>query len=103
MIRKSGYRFSERSCSDKKSVIGPMHNSGEGSRNRHSPGLAPAGGRHDGTGACSGHGKRGSQTEIGARWRPKPVPIWAENPVKRVASAAQDESLTGHLNHRTAG
>jgi outer membrane lipoprotein-sorting protein len=80
-----------------------MDNSREGSRNRHSPGLAPAGGRRDGAGALSSRGKRGRQTEIGARWRSKPVPIRGQNPVKRIAAAAQDESLTGYVNHRTAG
>jgi outer membrane lipoprotein-sorting protein len=85
-----------------KSVIGPMDNSGVGSRNRHSPGLAPASGKFDDAGAFSGDGKWRSQTKIDALGRSKPVPIGAENPVKWVASAGQDESLTGHLNHRTA-
>jgi outer membrane lipoprotein-sorting protein len=78
-----------------------MDNSGVGSRNRHSPGLAPASGRLDG--ASCGDGEPCWPLKIDALGRSKPVPIRAENPVKRVASAGQDESLTGQLNHRTAG
>src|SRR5438045_3841445 len=96
-------RFSETCCSNEKSVTTAMHNSGEGSRNRHSPGLAAADGRNDGKGACSGHDTRALTMEIGARRPLIPVPICTENPVKQVASAAQDESLTGPLNHLTAG
>jgi outer membrane lipoprotein-sorting protein len=80
-----------------------MDNGGVGSRNRHSPGLAAASGRLDDAGVFSGDGNLRAPWKIEALGRSKPVPIWTENPVKRVASAGQDESLTGQLNHRTAG
>jgi outer membrane lipoprotein-sorting protein len=80
-----------------------MDNCSAGSRNRHSAGLAAAGGGPDGAGALSGDGKRHLPSKIEPLGRSKPVPIWTEYPVKRVTSAGQDESLTGQLNHRTAG
>jgi outer membrane lipoprotein-sorting protein len=85
-----------------KNVIDPMDKSGVESRNRHSPGLAPAGSTWDAAGAFFGAGEQDPETDIGARNCSKPIPVWAENPVKRVASAGQDEPLTQQPNHRTA-
>ena len=79
-----------------------MDKSAAESRNRHSPGLAPACGGRYGAGTMPGSAKPGTQPDIGALGLPKPVPIWAEYPIKRVPSAGQDEALTGPLNHQTA-
>jgi outer membrane lipoprotein-sorting protein len=83
-------------------VIGAIDKSAVESRNRHSAALAAAGGGGDGTGMTAGGERPGADPEIGALGQSKPVPIWAEYPVKRVASAGQDEALTGPHNHRTA-
>ena len=80
-----------------------MDKSAVESRNRHSLGLAPAGGGRGGAGTMSGNARPDAQPDVGTLGVPKLVPIWAEYPVKRVASAGQDEALTGPYNHRTTG
>jgi outer membrane lipoprotein-sorting protein len=79
-----------------------MENSRVESRNRHRPGLAPAGGGLDGIGAFSPGWKRSLSLQIGPQDPAKPVPIRAENPVEQLPTAGQDESLTKQPNDRTA-
>src|SRR4051794_32906878 len=80
-----------------------MDKSAVESRNRHSLGLAPAGGGRSGTGTVPGNARPDAQPDVGALGLAKPVPIWAEYPVKRVASAGRDKALTGSYTHRTTG